>query len=296
MSQRSLSMAVISLGWTLIAGCTASREGAVRPGEADAREQAWTFETARSQAMLDVANPASVSWALDNAPEIAQRLGSSISTCGRLTEGGRMPNIELLMRFSSKGQVLDALTSEDTPFGKCMSEQLKIVNVGNAPWEGYWWWTSVGGSPEQDGARPPAPLEVSEGSCRPVGEGSDLLPTSIELQEVDPPQRGAVAEDSVASVRFRYSVPTNSQSRYKLAVAFETARQGVATIVTPIDFPFPATCGTSADLTVKVWLGIGESGPSPSPEIRFWFVIFEGDWPTNVTPVTQSKVIEYSRE
>jgi hypothetical protein len=295
-----LHMAGVVLWSVLLFGCSTTGEGPATPTTPAAPaspQPAWTFASAKAQSNRDASNPAAGQWSRDINSKINEVMMTAVPPCARQAGGGDNLYVELVMRFGSNGQVLQVLTEEDNVFSRCMRERFRSLNAGSAPWEGYWYWMSLGNRPGET-SPPPMPagvLQVVPGSCKPSPAGSRDTAT-MELLEASPPQGTVATRQTIASVRLRYIVPDASQTRYKLAVGYETGREGVASIPTPIDFPFPGTCGPAGELTATVPLGIAWSMPGPPATVRFSLIILEGDFPANFKSVAHMNVIEYKTQ
>jgi hypothetical protein len=295
MKRVRLFMAGGMLGSLLLAACSTTGEGPAAPAVPGSPEQAWTFESAKAQAQLDVSNPAAGPWAQDTSSKIGSLLMTAVPPCAQQAAGGGKLYVELAVQFGLNGKVRQVLTAKDDVFSRCMRAQFGQLEVGSVPKEGYWYWMSLGdpsgaGQPTQYGA-----LKVIADSCKPFPAGTAQDQGTMELLDASPSPGTKTTRQTIASVRFRYNVPDRSPTKYKLFVGYEGGG-GIAAIPEPIDFPFPATCGSAGELTVNIALGTSWSMPNPADTVRISLGLLEGDFPAKFSNVANIKTIEYLKQ
>lgn len=245
MPRRILST-LVALSCAVLLSCTAPQQrGDTQQKQAIAREPA-SFEEARVLARRDESSPDSLQWRRSSNQRLSQAL-SVTDPCMQGIAFMDIPTVTAVMRLSLQGRATKVFVREDSNYARCFGEHLRQLDMGSAPWDGYWFEVLMQG-PAESAQAPSRVISFAGESCIPGGEAT---PTghSLKVSKITPASGSKVTEADKLSITLSYSVPSPVNEQYKVMVLFDTTTPGRATGPAPVDFPYPASCGPTGSIT-----------------------------------------------
>ena len=97
-----------------------------------------SFESAQRLAQRDEANPDSHAW----REQAVGRLGNAlllVVPCMEAMGFANVPTVNVVVRLSAQGHVTQVFAQEDSAYAQCVKERLPTLDLGSAPWDGYWY-------------------------------------------------------------------------------------------------------------------------------------------------------------
>jgi hypothetical protein len=277
---------VIALLMSIASGisCTTTRQSGGPGQESGNRRQPTSFEEAELLAQHDSANPDTLEW----QSKISARLGPALSVtypCAAGIAVANVPAVDVVVKLSLQGKATGVFAQGTSDFAKCFGERLRLLDVGSAPWDGYWLEIRMQAPVETH------PLSLSDVPCVPVGESTGSATPALTITKTAPSSGSSVHQSDVLTISLSYSVPAPSSDQYKLIALLETTVPGRSFGSGPVDFPYPATCGKQGSVMATIPFQFFWNVPNLPNPIRIRFAIATG-----LKLVAVSDVVEFSRQ
>lgn len=283
MTSRTTATFALAAFGMLAFGCATTQSGGVVP-------EPESFEAAQLLARSNEARPDTLEWRRRSVANLGQAL-SVTDPCMRGIAFEDIPTVNAVVKLSIQGRVVQAFALEDTTYARCFSEHLKLMNLGSAPWDGYWYEISMLGP--SDAARIPSQIISFSGeACVPIGEATQITDRSLEISEASPASGGTIGQGERVSILLAYSVPLASADQYKLMAIFETTTPGRAVGMGRVDFPYPATCGTKGRIKAIISADQFLNMPDLPNPVRFNLALVSA---SDMSVVAQSRMVEYTK-
>ncbi|MEO6079481.1 MAG: hypothetical protein ABIQ86_06870 [Steroidobacteraceae bacterium] len=250
-----------------------------------------SFEAAQLLARRDEARPDTLEWRRN----VSNRLGPALSVTHPCDEGialADIPTVNAVVRLSFQGRATDAFALETSTYAKCFAERLRLLDVGSAPWDGYWFEIRMEG-PADSARRTSRVLSFLGEVCVPNNEVAKAVDSQLTITKITPASGSSVNQRDTLSVSLSYSLAAQSDEHYKVMVLFETSTPGKLTGAGPVDFPYPITCGTRGSIKASIPVEYFWSMPNLPNPVRIRLLLVSG---ADFKFVAQSDVVEFSKQ
>lgn len=118
-------------------GCTTTPQR-VEPGhESGNRRQTMSFGTAWRLARRDDTMPEARDWRIKIIPNLGRALLVTAS-CRAGMAIADIPPVDAVVRLSIQGKATEVFSEGTSSYAKCFSERAQLLDLGSAPWDGYW--------------------------------------------------------------------------------------------------------------------------------------------------------------